>query len=283
MRLEELRPAHVRRAVELYMELAWPNPGEAQPNFDLRRMAEARTLAELFAMCSHLREEEGGPLLARYTLRLGNERYPFMKFVIQEYLLDGQFFFSVDTHDDLDIRPDNPDYAGWLEIKRHNRDLKRRIEAAWAAVELPTHDELRKLAMRLAERERAAGERGWILLADDEEDVARGLAALLEARGYRVDIALDGREAIERLQRDPLPDLVLLDYAMPELNGEQVLRRMRADERTHDLPVLMATASSIDLERMGRVAGLLRKPYPRAVLFAILERILGARAGARRT
>jgi hypothetical protein len=56
---------------------------------------------------------------------------------------------------------------------------------------------------------------------------------------------------------------------------------MRADARTREIPVLLATASSIDLTRMGRVSGLLRKPYPRAVLYALLERLLSPKRRAR--
>src|SRR5205085_290432 len=92
--------------------------------------------------------------LKRYTLRLGNARYPFMKFVVQEYLVDSEFFFSVDTHDDLDVRSDNPDYDAWVELKKHNLRLKKEIESAWARAGLPTHEDLRLLAEGIAEVER---------------------------------------------------------------------------------------------------------------------------------
>jgi CheY-like chemotaxis protein len=93
-----------------------------------------------------------------------------------------------------------------------------------------------------------------------------------------VEIARDGMEALGRLEEDPLPDLVLLDYEMPALDSEEVLARLRREERTAHLPVLMATASTIDLSRLRRVSGLLRKPYPRHVLFAMIARLLeGAR------
>ena len=154
--------------------------------------------------------------------------------------------------------------------------------AEWRAAGLPTHADLVALLSGIAEREREARKRRRILLVDDEQDVAKGLEILLSARGYDVDLAADGREALERLRGDPLPDLVLLDYELPEFDGQEVLRRMRADPRLAELPVLMATASSIDLGDLERVSGLLRKPYPRGLLFALLERILGrerARAG----
>ena len=55
-------------------------------------------------------------------------RLSLMKFVLPGYLLDGEFFFSVDTHDDLRIDPATPDYESWCELQRYNRGLKKQIE-----------------------------------------------------------------------------------------------------------------------------------------------------------
>jgi len=280
VRLEEMTPAHVRRAVAIYMRHAWPRPASTVPIFDPAKLESATTLAELFALCRKPEQQEGGPLLARYAMRLGNERYPFMKLIIQEYLVDEEYFFSVDTHDDhVEVDPVSPDFREWLDLKRQNRALKTCIEDAWHDAGLPTHHDLRALALGLARLEREGEKRALVLVVDDEREVAQGLAALLEGRGYRCEVVYDGREVLDRLGADPLPDLVLLDYAMPELDGDEVLRRLRAEPRTTDLPVLMVTASSIRLESIRRVSGLLRKPYPRAVLFAMLEQLLGAKAG----
>ena len=277
MRLEDMTPALVRRAVAIYLRTAWPADQPLQPRFSVQDLESASTLPELFARFEKQRVEpraEVGSMLERYTLRLGNYRYPFMKFVVQEYLVDEEFFISVDTHDDLDVRSDSPDYDAWLELKQVNLDLKRRIEAAWAGEGLPTHGDLRLLAEGLAQVEREGSKVARLLVVDDESDVAQGLRALLEARGYQVELAYDGREVLERLERDPLPDLILLDYAMPEIGGEQVLARMRETPRLAKLPVLLATASSIDLARVPRASGFLRKPYAREVLFAMLRQML---------
>jgi len=277
MRLDELTPAHVRRAVAVYLEHAWPGTGFPRPRVTEKDLEGAATMAELFARCEKPRH--GDHLSSqRYTLRLGNVRYPFMKFVIQEYLVKGEFFFSVDTHDDLDVRDDNPDYCAWQELKRFNAALKIEVEEAWRRAGLPTHSDLRELAEGLARVEREGTKRARLLLVDDESEVCRGLGALLTARGYEVELAYDGRQVLDRLARDPLPDLVLLDYSMPEFDGEQVLTRLRADPRTAKLPVLLATASSIDLSNVPRASGFLRKPYAREVLFAMLAQLLEARA-----
>lgn len=276
MRLDRMTPAHVRRALQIYLQHAWPEDRPERPPFSLEAIETATTIEELLARFERPAEEDG-PACARYVLRLGNWRYPFMKFVVQEYLVDEEYFFCVDTHDALRIRPEMPDYDQWQLVRAHNRELKDRIEAAWTAAGLPTHENLRRLMEGIATLEREDRKRARILVVDDERDVAEGLAAVLAGRGYGVETAFDGRQALERILRDPLPDLVLLDYSMPELDGEEVMRRVRRDPRCKDLPILLATATSIDLSTLSRASGMLRKPYLREVLFAMIAELLGAR------
>ena len=264
--------------MQIYVRHAWPEGVPGRPTVSLADFEGISVLEELFRRLEQVSGDGGG--LKRYALRLGNNRYPFMKFIVQEHLVNGEYFFSIDTHDNLDIRPDNPDYAEWEKLKAYNRALKGRIESEWETAGLPTNADLRALMEELARVEREATKRKTVLLVDDEREVAVGLAALLRARGYGVELARDGLEALERLARDPLPDLVLLDYEMPQLDGEEVLRRLRRDGRTAHLPVLLATASTIDLSRLRRVSGLLRKPYPRHVLFAMIARLLETGAPA---
>lgn len=275
MNLAQLTPDLMRRAVATYMRLAWS--GEtARPIFDPRRLEGAGTMAEVFALCE-TRPAGLEPVQAHFALRLGNEHYPFMKLVLHEYLLEHEFFFVVDTHDDFDVPADNPDFGAWEHIRRRNHELKQAIEAAWESAGIPTHRDMLSLVERRLARMglEGVGEGRRLLVVDDDLAVAKVLQALLSARGYHVEVAHDGRQVLERLARDPLPDLVVLDYAMPEFDGQEVLRRMRADPRLAGLPVLLATASDISLDQVRRVSGLLRKPYPLEVLLAMIERLLG--------
>jgi CheY-like chemotaxis protein len=277
MRLEDMTPTHVRRAIALYLTTAWPGSGPIlPPKLSVEDLETATTLEELFARFERPRHS-AGLLLQRYTLRLGNARYPFMKFVVQEYLVDREYFFSVDTHDDLDVRPDNPDYEAWQELKRYNLELKRKIEFTWAREALPTNNDLRALVTGLAQVERGLCKPARLLIVDDEADVAHGLEALLSARGYVVEVAYDGRQVLDRLARDPLPDLILLDYSMPELDGAEVLQQLRANPRIQGIPVLLMSAASIEVERMPRCTAFLQKPYPREVLFTLVNRLVESR------
>src|SRR5215470_6961444 len=80
---------------------------------------------------------------------------------------------------------------------------------------------------------------GTVLIVDDEAAIRESLETLLELEGYEVDTASDGPEGLARLAERPY-DLVLLDFAMPERNGIEVLREIR--ERDVDLAVIMITA-----------------------------------------
>jgi class 3 adenylate cyclase len=87
----------------------------------------------------------------------------------------------------------------------------------------------------------AAIERGAIVVVDDNEGNREMLARRLARQGYRVEVAAGGRQALATLDTMPV-DLVLLDVMMPEMDGYEVLQRLKADPRLRDIPVLMISA-----------------------------------------
>ncbi|HBC06767.1 MAG TPA: two-component system response regulator, partial [Rhodospirillaceae bacterium] len=80
-----------------------------------------------------------------------------------------------------------------------------------------------------------------VLLAEDEPNIVESLTFILERSGFEVATTTNGRQALEVAQSDT-PDILILDVMLPELDGYEVLRRLRADARTKTLPVLMVTA-----------------------------------------
>src|SRR5580700_9252475 len=80
-----------------------------------------------------------------------------------------------------------------------------------------------------------------ILVADDDPAVLQTVAWVLKEQGYDVSAAADGHSLFERLERD-VPDLLLLDVAMPGSDNYQTLERIKADDRWRDLPVLMVSS-----------------------------------------
>jgi len=85
-----------------------------------------------------------------------------------------------------------------------------------------------------------------ILIVEDDEDVVNLSTHWLEKAGYVVEHAPDGAAALELLNNDPLPAVVLLDVMLPKIDGFEVLSRIRAERRTRTLPVIMVTSFSRD-------------------------------------
>jgi CheY-like chemotaxis protein len=84
-----------------------------------------------------------------------------------------------------------------------------------------------------------------ILVVDDEPDVRNFLAACIEDAGFQVKTAVDGADALEKLQADP-PDLMTLDMVMPRVSGISLMRQIRSMEAFTRLPVIVITAHAHD-------------------------------------
>lgn len=82
------------------------------------------------------------------------------------------------------------------------------------------------------------------LVVEDDDQIAYLLRFILEREGYRVELANDGRAAMELIGRIEPPALVMLDVMLPHADGYQLLGAIRAQETWRDVPVLMLTAKS---------------------------------------
>jgi DNA-binding response OmpR family regulator len=80
-----------------------------------------------------------------------------------------------------------------------------------------------------------------VLVVDDEPEIRQLVQRTLQAKGYAVETAVDGQEAVEKAEKS-VPDLVLLDAMLPRLHGFEACRRMKANPRTRQVPVIMMTA-----------------------------------------
>jgi len=88
-----------------------------------------------------------------------------------------------------------------------------------------------------------------ILVVDDVEDARAIWAEYLEFRGYRVATAADGLEAVAKAA-ELLPDIILMDIYMPNLNGIEATRRIKGDRRTASIPVIAVTAHASEAVRV---------------------------------
>jgi len=117
-----------------------------------------------------------------------------------------------------------------------------------------------------------------VLLAEDEPNIVESLSFLLERAGYQVMVEVDGQKALDTVLADA-PDVMILDVMLPEMDGYEVLRKMRADDRARSVPVLMLTAKGQREDR--RVAlecgadHFITKPFANAELVAAVEQLAG--------
>ena len=88
-----------------------------------------------------------------------------------------------------------------------------------------------------------------ILVVDDESDVSALVAYHLKAKGYQVEVVNDPNRSLSTA-RTFLPDLVILDVMMPELNGIQICRLLRADPQLKKVPVIFLTAKAEENDRI---------------------------------
>jgi two-component system cell cycle response regulator len=97
-----------------------------------------------------------------------------------------------------------------------------------------------------------------VLVVDDEQTVRSLVSLSLEGPECKVDAFCDGRDALEALSSEQ-PDLILLDVGLPGMPGDEVLKRLRADKRTSQIPVVMLTG--LEPPEGSKPDGVVLKPF----------------------
>lgn len=114
-----------------------------------------------------------------------------------------------------------------------------------------------------------------VLLVEDDHAVREVVQELLEAEGYRVLPARNGREALERLREMPAPRMILADLMMPEMSGSELSAELARDPRLSGIPMVLMSAD-IGLEQKAKhlaVADFLHKPVPLERLLDTVRRV----------
>ena len=118
-----------------------------------------------------------------------------------------------------------------------------------------------------------------VLLCDDEIHILRAAEFKLKRAGYDVKIAGDGQEGWEAIN-ESMPDILITDCQMPRLDGVGLVRRVRLDPRTEDLPVLMLTAKGFELSHEElteelNIVKIVAKPFSPRELLQLVNEVLG--------
>lgn len=121
-----------------------------------------------------------------------------------------------------------------------------------------------------------------ILCVEDEPEMIDLMRLILGRRGFEVKGAAGGLEGL-RIMREELPDLVLLDLMMPDMDGWEVYQQMKADERTKNIPVIVVTAKAQSIDKVlglhiAKVDDYIAKPFSPQDLMNSVERVLKAKS-----
>lgn len=127
-----------------------------------------------------------------------------------------------------------------------------------------------------ASADAAAVKPSRVLIAEDEANIAAALEFLLSRAGYNVQVVTDGEKALDFLRRER-PDVMVLDVMLPHVDGFELLKRVRADARLSDLPVLILTAKGQQqdkktAEAIGATA-FMAKPFSNSELVECVKRL----------
>ncbi len=129
---------------------------------------------------------------------------------------------------------------------------------------------------------------GPLLIVEDDPDILEALQGYLEMHGHSVRAARNGREALEQLAQPPRPALMVLDMALPVLDGHRVLTTRKASEALAEVPVIILSAGMAAMNPRDRavyassynVAAFLKKPVEPRQLLAVIERLVAKPTGA---
>ena len=122
-----------------------------------------------------------------------------------------------------------------------------------------------------------------VLIAEDEPSILESLDFILWRAGWSIDSVTDGEAVLERVRRNR-PRVLVLDVMLPRRSGFDVLKQLRADGETRDLPVLILTAKGQQQDR--RIAeelgadGFVTKPYSNAEVVGAVRQLLGENGGS---
>lgn len=122
----------------------------------------------------------------------------------------------------------------------------------------------------------------FILLVEDDSFISGMYQTKLKNAGYQVEVVADGELAWERIKKDPLPDMLLLDVILPKKDGFEILEDLRKEDRTKNLPVILLTnlGQKPDVERgvkLGADDYIIKAHFTPSEVMERVEKVLHAR------
>lgn len=118
-------------------------------------------------------------------------------------------------------------------------------------------------------------QKGNILIIDDDRDIVNALEIILSMEKYHTSTAFNGTQSLKTLHQDQ-PDLILLDYMLPDMNGAEVVKKIREDKKYANLPIILISAAH-GVEQLGKtldVQDWIEKPFELEQLLTTVAKYL---------
>jgi PAS domain S-box-containing protein len=170
-----------------------------------------------------------------------------------------------------------PDTNGWLVLKQlkndamtastsvliisitNNNELGIALGATYSFTKPVKRAELMGSLKEITSKLRF--ENPKVLIVDNDENTVELLNSMIEPEGFEVTKAYGGREGLQKLFSEQQPDILILDLMMPEVSGFDIISRMRADERTKDIPLIVCTSGEFTEKNIDELNGELEEHF----------------------
>ena len=115
---------------------------------------------------------------------------------------------------------------------------------------------------------------GWVLVVEDDLDIATLTKEFLELEGYNVKLAVNGEDALQLMAANTLPSLIITDYMMPIMNGGELIKIIKLDDRLRNVPVIIMSGNFKAEHKSFLGVPVLAKPIRVENLLAKMEEVL---------
>ncbi|MDD3626952.1 MAG: response regulator [bacterium] len=234
MKKEEFTKDTFIFAIKLFHKLAYPEKPFPQGTYSkiLQELEKAGSLTELLDVLRKFNPELNNyDWGKKIRITIGSQRYPFLKLVLQESPVKGEYGFLVDRHSEFLGSKESISYDKELDLKSYLSGLKNKIESELIRNNLPSYRDLVKKYLESKESNGfSSGKKGTILLAEDEEDVHNLYKMELEILGYTVWSAFSGEDVLDIADETKF-HCIVLDLMMPNVSGLDVLKQIGKEQK----------------------------------------------------
>lgn len=247
----------MKLATEIFLKKAYPDSVPTPIMEKVEALQDLRSEDDLITWS--VLEREGN----RYSFRLGNHGYPHMKLV---FSLESQRpVFYVDAHDShFNLPAGVPGYDKLMALRQTNKEMKQRIEGAWAAANLPIFGQT---AIATGLKQVCKGMR--VLAVDDEVQILEMLGLIVSNLGAEFHCAQSAEEGREKIREHGLPDLIFCDIMMPRESGYDFVNWLKS--QSYVVPLYFITGYALNQVYKDGYAEVLQKPFSAKSVMGIMK------------